>query len=257
MSPRKRLDVLLVERGLCPTREKAQALILAGVVWSGETRLDKAGAQVAEDTPLTVRSRGLPYVSRAGLKLEHALDTFQVTVTGRVGIDIGASTGGFTDCLLQRGARHVFAVDVGYGQLDAKLRSDPRVTSVEKANARFLTIAELSARHPAAFEISLACIDVSFISLHKVIEPLHDGIPTIRDWILLFKPQFEVGREHVGKGGLVRDKQAVEAAIESLHQLLEKRGLRRLGGPESSPLAGKKSGNVELLLYYTHGPKDT
>jgi 23S rRNA (cytidine1920-2'-O)/16S rRNA (cytidine1409-2'-O)-methyltransferase len=250
---KKRLDVLLVERGLCPSREKAQALILAGEVWSGETRLEKAGAQVAQDIALAIRSRGLPYVSRAGLKLEYALDTFKVPVDGRVCIDVGASTGGFTDCLLQRGARHVFAVDVGYGQLDSKLRADPRVSSVEKANARFLTTAELATHHPSATEISLACIDVSFISLHKVIEPLQNGLPSLRDWVLLFKPQFEVGREHVGKGGLVRDEAAVAEALESFHRFLEGRGLRRQGGPESSPLAGKKSGNVEILLFYVDG----
>ena len=248
---KKRLDVLLVERGLCTSREQAQALILAGEVWTAESRLEKAGVKFDEALPLEVRTRTLPFVSRAGFKLQHALDTFQVSVTDRVCIDVGASTGGFTDCLLQRGARHVFAIDVGYGQLDSKLRRDPRVSSLEKVNARNLSKADLVAASPLAQEISFACIDVSFISLFKVIAPLRRQFPDLRDWVLLFKPQFEVGPEHVGKGGLVKDQNAIAIAVDEFHTFMTEQGLTRQGGPESSPIAGKKSGNVELLLFYT------
>jgi 23S rRNA (cytidine1920-2'-O)/16S rRNA (cytidine1409-2'-O)-methyltransferase len=248
--PSKRLDVILVERGLAATRELAQSLILSGNVWSGGRRLDKAGAKIDEAMPLEVRVKTTPFASRAGQKLQFGLDAFGIAVEGRVCLDVGVSTGGFTDCLLQRGARVVFGVDVGYGQIELKLRNDPRVVLLERTNARFLTRADLRARHEAATAIDFLCIDVSFISVEKVLEPLSGELPTLKDLVVLFKPQFEVGREHVGKGGLVRDETAVKTALERFHSFMETLGFRRAGGPESSPVAGKKSGNVEYLIHY-------
>lgn len=251
MTPKtQRLDVLLVERGLCLSREQAQGSILAGEVWSLERRLDKPGVKVDSALPLEIRSRATPFVSRAGQKLEHGLDQFQIDTTGRTCLDIGASTGGFTDCMLKRGAAHVFAVDVGYGQLDSKLRADSRVTVVEKTNARFLTLAGLEALSPKAREISLLTMDVSFISLCKIIEPMFETFRFVRYWLLLFKPQFEVGREHVGKGGLVRDDGAVHQAMEAFDSFMKGLGFELKGAPESSPLSGKKSGNLEYLVFY-------
>lgn len=246
----KRLDILLFERGLCASREQAQGLILSGSVWSAGQRLDKAGVKVAEDLPLEIRSRTPAFASRGGQKLQAALDQFGVRTEGRVCLDVGASTGGFTDCLLKNGARHVFAVDVGYGQLDARLRDDPRVTPVEKTNARYLTLADLTVHHPLAAELSLVTMDVSFISLRKLIEPLAEAIPGLRDWVVLFKPQFEVGRESIGKGGVVKSEQAVRDALVSFRAFMESRGLVCRGGPESSPITGKKSGNLEYLIHY-------
>lgn len=248
--PSKRLDVLLVERGLAATRELAQSLILSGSVWTGEERLEKAGTKVDIDLPLEVRVKTTPFSSRAGQKLQFGLDTFGVVVSDRVCLDIGASTGGFTDCLLKRGARRVFAVDVGYGQLDAKLRSDPRVVVVERTNARHLTLSDLSARHEEAARIDFLCIDVSFISLEKILEPLASEFSGLKTLVVLFKPQFEVGQKFVGKGGLVRDESAVQAALGVFQTRMEKLGFTRRGGPESSPVAGKKSGNVEYLIHY-------
>lgn len=249
-----RLDVLLVERGLCKSREEAQALILAGEVWSGETRQEKPGVKVPSDLPLEVRSRLSRFVSRSGDKLQHALTKFGIDVSGRVAIDVGASTGGFTDCLLQNGAKHVFAVDVGYGQLDSKLRNDPRVTVVEKTNARFLNLAALEAFSPLAAEIEIGVVDVSFISVAKVLAPLATALPVSR-WIILFKPQFEVGPENLGKGGVVKNQAAADQGLEALHKVAEGVGLRLAGGPESSPIPGKKSGNVEALVYYARASK--
>jgi len=251
----KRLDTLLVEKGLCSSREQAQALILAGEVWSGEQRLEKPGHSVPDDLPLEVRGKACPFVSRSGLKLQHALERFPVQIKDRVAMDIGASTGGFTDCLLQNGARHVFSIDVGYGQFDAGLRKDPRVTTVEKTNARHLTLEALAERHALASEIDLWVADVSFISLRKIVEPLHQAFPRLREGILLFKPQFEVGRKWIGKGGKVRDDAAVQTALTEFNEFLESQGGQLLGPPESSPLAGKKSGNLEYLIAYAYPTK--
>ncbi len=251
-----RLDVLLVERGLCKSREEAQALILAGEVWSAETRLEKAGTKVADDLPLEVRSRLSRFVSRSGEKLQHALTTFGIDVTDKVCLDVGASTGGFTDCVLQNGARHVFAVDVGYGQLDQKLRNDPRVTVMEKTNARFLTLETLRAANPLADQLEIVVFDVSFIGLAKVLVPLATNLPA-PTWVALFKPQFEVGPENLGKGGVVKNPEATQAALKLLDEEAQKAGLRLVGGPESSPLPGKKSGNVEALVYYARSPKSS
>ena len=246
----KRLDVLICERGLCPSREQAQSLILSGVVWSKEQRLDKPGTKLAEDIPLEIRARVQPFASRGGQKLQYALDHFQIGIKERVCLDIGASTGGFTDCLLKNGARHVFAVDVGYGQLDVKLRQDPRVTVVEKTNARFLGLQDLVTLNPIASSLSFVTMDVSFISLRKIVEPLRHSIPGLADWMLLFKPQFEVGRKNIGKGGLVRSEAAVREALSDFHAFMAGLGFILKGGPESSPITGKKSGNLEYLIHY-------
>jgi len=245
-----RLDATLVERGLAQDTVEAQAFILAGEVWSQEKRMEKAGQLVRADVPLEVRSKNCPFVSRSGLKLRHALEHFRIPVKDRVVLDIGASTGGFTDCLLQNGASHVFAVDVGYGQLDASLRKEPRVTMMEKTNARHVTLADLVARNPLAEKIDLWVADVSFISLRTIVEALHRNVPTLRQGILLFKPQFEVDRKWIGKGGKVRDDAVVQAALEEFRKYLEALGGTLLGAPESSHLPGKKSGNLEYLVAY-------
>lgn len=245
-----RLDALLVERGLALDPEQAQAFILAGEVWSGEKRLEKAGHPVPADLPVEVRGKGCPFVSRSGLKLQHALDHFAIAVKDRVVLDIGASTGGFTDCLLQNGARHVFSVDVGYGQLDARLRKDSRVTMMEKTNARHVTTADLLARNSAAEALDLWVADVSFISLRTIVDAIHRNVPAVRNGVLLFKPQFEVDRKWIGRGGKVRDNAAVQTALDDFRKFLESSGGRLSGPPESSHLPGKKSGNLEYLVAY-------
>ena len=250
----QRLDILLVERGLATSLEQAQAFILAGEVWTLEQRLEKPGHLVPADTPIEVRGKSCPFVSRSGMKLHHALSVFPVSVHDRTALDIGASTGGFTDCLLQNGARHVFSIDVGYGQLDTKLRKHPRVTVMEKTNARHLTPEALSEKSSHATEIDLWVADVSFISLRKIIEPLHKNFPRLKHGVLLFKPQFEVDRKWVGKGGKVRDDAAAQAALQEFQVFLQSLGATQLGKPESSPLTGKKSGNLEYLIAYERSP---
>lgn len=243
--PRKRLDVLLVEKGLADSPEHAQALIMAGEIFDEKgVRLDKAGTAVPEDTALEIRSRKSAFASRGGHKLEHAFQKFSFSVEGKVCLDIGASTGGFTDCLLKHGAKHVFAVDVGYGLLDSLLRKDPRVTNLEKTNARFLKASDVTA------EPSVCVMDVSFISIKQVAEPLAKNFPSLRDFIFLFKPQFEVAPKYVLKGGIVENQTVIDDALDTFSMWGHERGLDLLGGPESSPLPGKKSGNVEYLLHY-------
>lgn len=205
---------------------------------------------VAEDIVLEVRGKTTPFVGRAGQKLHHALETFGIKIMDSTCLDVGASTGGFTDCLLQNGARHVFAVDVGYGQIDSNLRKNPRVTVIERCNARYLTRDELLPHNALAERISFLCMDVSFISLKKVVEPLRRAFPDITTWVLLFKPQFEVGQKHLGKGGKVRSEEAVLEALVEFGEWITKLGLTEKHKPSPSPLAGKKSGNVEYLLHY-------
>jgi len=246
----KRLDISLCERNLTPSRERAQALILAGVVWSEGRRLDKPGIRISPTCPLEIRSRSPRYVSRAGEKLSHALESFQLDVTKRVCLDIGASTGGFTDCLLQKGARKVFAVDVGYGQLDFKLRQSERVVVVEKTNARYLTLEKLQMLDNQAKEASLISMDVSFISLRKIIGPIRGEFPFLRDWVILFKPQFEVGQKYVKKGGVVKDEEIIRASLDAFNDFMHHEGFVLKNGPESSPVPGKKKGNIEYLIYY-------
>lgn len=236
-----RLDKLLVDRALVPSRERARALILAGKVVVGEHAVDKAGAQVAEDAPVRLKGEDIPYVSRGGLKLEKGLDHFAVDPAGRVAIDVGASTGGFTDCLLQRGASKVFAVDVGYGQLAWSLREDPRVVNLERTNIRELTAERLGERP------SLAVIDASFISLDKVLPPTLALLAPGAEVLALIKPQFEVGKGQVGKGGVVRDAEQHAAVVERIRTLAESLGCLVLGVTES-PILGPK-GNREFLIY--------
>ncbi len=238
-----RLDRLLLQRDLAPTRQKAQALIGAGRVYVDDCLADKAGSQFAEDCRLEVKGDDCPFVSRGGLKLAGGLDHFQISPAGLVCGDIGASTGGFTDCLLQRGAARVYAIDVGYGQLAWKLRSDPRVVVLERTNARHLTPADL----PEPFD--LAVIDASFISLEILLPPVKALVKTEGAILALIKPQFEVGKGQVGKGGVVRDPELHEAAISKIEEF--GRGLGLIDhGHCPSPLLGPK-GNREFLVYFT------
>ena len=199
MSDKKRVDVALVERGLAQSREKAQALVMSGVVYIGENKVDKASMQVTPEDELIVRQTGTGYVSRGALKLEKGLAVFGVEAKERVAMDLGASTGGFTDVLLQNGAAHVYAIDVGYGQLDWKLRNDPRVTVMERTNARYLTADDLPLKP------TLGVMDVSFISITKILPAAAAIMGEDGEFISLIKPQFEAGREKVGKKGVVRD----------------------------------------------------
>jgi 23S rRNA (cytidine1920-2'-O)/16S rRNA (cytidine1409-2'-O)-methyltransferase len=248
-----RLDKLLVERGLVPSRERAQSLILAGRVLVDEQKLEKAGTNVDESVEIRLLGDDLPYVSRGGLKLARALEHWQIDVTGKTCVDIGASTGGFTDCLLQAGAARVIAVDTGYGQMDATLRSDPRVSLLEKTNARYLTAVQLwGDQSPTA--IALVAMDVSFISATLV---LISVVASVRrssssfELVVLVKPQFEVGREKVGKGGIVRDPEAQQAAVEKVRAAVEELGGSAIEVVES-PILGAE-GNREFLLHASFG----
>jgi 23S rRNA (cytidine1920-2'-O)/16S rRNA (cytidine1409-2'-O)-methyltransferase len=240
VASRVRLDKLLVEKALIPSRERAIRSILAGEVLVDGRRVDKAGALVEPAAEIEIRGRS-PYVSRGGEKLAHALDDFGVTVRGRICIDVGASTGGFTDCLLQRGATRVYAVDVGSGQLDDKLRRDNRVVVMENTNARGLD--------PRIFgdKPSLAVVDVAFISLEKVLPAVFGVLERIGETVALVKPQFEAGREAVGKGGVVRDPAQHRAVIGRLARYSILRGWHVLG-VTASPLRGPK-GNREFFLH--------
>lgn len=245
MATRIRIDRLLVERGLVESREKATKLILAGDVFVDGERVDKAGALLAPEAEVELRGRS-PYVSRGGEKLIHALDHFNIAVVGRVCVDVGASTGGFTDCLLQRGATRVYAIDVGTGQLDARLRRDPRVVVMEQTNARMLD-ARVFAEQP-----SLAVVDVSFISLEKVLPAVFGVLAPRAEVIMLVKPQFEAGRAHVGKGGVVRDPALHRQVVGRLARYSVLRGWHVLG-VTASPLRGPK-GNREFFLHVcSHG----
>jgi 23S rRNA (cytidine1920-2'-O)/16S rRNA (cytidine1409-2'-O)-methyltransferase len=238
---KSRLDQLMVERGLAGSRAKAQALVLAGQVFSGERRLDKPGQAVAADVPLEVRAAGIPYVSRGGIKLAHALDHFGIDPAGLVALDVGAATGGFTDVLLQRGARRVYAVDVGHGQLDWRLRNDPRVVVLEKRNVRHLT------RDSVPEPVDLVVCDVSFISLELALPTaLALAAPTAL-LIALIKPQFEVGKGQVGKGGVVRDPALHDAVCARIGRWLAEEQGWRVRGVVPSPITGPK-GNREFLI---------
>jgi 23S rRNA (cytidine1920-2'-O)/16S rRNA (cytidine1409-2'-O)-methyltransferase len=238
---KERLDKLLVTRGLAETRAKAQSLILAGQVFSGQQRLDKAGQSVPIDVDLTIREPA-PFVSRGGLKLAAALDHFGVEVIGKTCLDIGASTGGFTDCLLQRGAARIVAVDVGRGQLDWKLRQDSRVELREGVNARYLSPDDFTDR----FDIVTA--DVSFISLTKILPVVPPLLGEHAVVITLIKPQFEVGREEVGKGGIVRDEAAQRRVVEEITSFAAGLGMRAIGVIDS-PILGA-DGNREFLACF-------
>ncbi len=236
-----RLDRLLVDRGFVESREKGQALILAGQVLVNGQKLDKAGTFVPEDGDIRILGTPMPYVSRGGLKLEAALREFKVDVSGKTAMDVGASTGGFTDCLLQHGCKKVYAVDVGYGQMAWKLRQDPRVVVIERVNIRDM------APSLVPEQVDIAVIDVSFISLEKVIPPVQQFLKPGAAVVALIKPQFEVGREQVGKGGIVRDEAAREAAKERITAFVQGQGFD-VRGVIPSPITGQ-DGNVEYLIY--------
>ena len=244
-----RIDKLLVERGLAPSRERAQAMILAGRVLVNEQKVEKSGASVAEDAAIRLLGEDLRYVSRGGLKLEKALEHWHIDPTGRTCMDVGASTGGFTDCLLQHGAAQVIAIDTGYGQIDAKLRNDPRVRLLEKTNARYLKPEDVCGTgvSPVCGKPSLLAMDVSFISATLVLPAMVAACARPLDAIILVKPQFEVGRELVGKGGIVRDQQAQQAAVEKVRSAAAALGAVSAEAIES-PLLGAE-GNREFLLY--------
>ena len=245
-SPSKtRIDVLLVERNLVASRERARALILAGRVLVNEQKVDKPGATVAADASIRLLGEDMPYVSRGGLKLEAALDHWKIDVSGRNCLDVGASTGGFTDCLLQRGASHVTAVDTGFGQIAMKLRNDKRVRLVERTNARFLAPNALA--EPGMPELTLLVMDVSFISATLLLEPVFAAAPSLNEAVILVKPQFEAGRGNVGKGGIVRDPEIHKLAIEKVASAIAELGWRVVE-TIPSPITGVE-GNVEFLLY--------
>jgi 23S rRNA (cytidine1920-2'-O)/16S rRNA (cytidine1409-2'-O)-methyltransferase len=242
-APRQRIDLLLVELGLAESRAKAQALVMAGAVVAGEARVDKPGQLVDPALPIRLKEGAAPqrYVSRGALKLEKALEAFQVSPAGLACADLGASTGGFTDLLLQRGAARVFAVDVGYGQLHARIRSDPRVVVRERENARALTAEGLGAR------VDLVTGDLSFISLRLILPAVKAILRPGGQAILLVKPQFEVGKGEVGKGGVVRDDQKRRAALDGVAGAAAGLGFEVLGHAES-PIEGP-AGNREWLLW--------
>lgn len=238
---KKRIDVLLFERGLAPSREKARTLIMAGSVYVNNQKFDKPGDTVSDDAEIEVRGSTLKYVSRGGLKLEKAMQLFPIDLNGKICMDIGASTGGFTDCMLQNGAQKVYSVDVGYGQLAWQLRQDPRVVNLERTNARYLT------REQVPEEIDFFSVDVSFISLRIILPAVR---PLLMDGglaVCLIKPQFEAGREKVGKKGVVRDRAVHEEVVETICRFAVENGYSVLG-LTFSPVKGPE-GNIEYLVY--------
>jgi 23S rRNA (cytidine1920-2'-O)/16S rRNA (cytidine1409-2'-O)-methyltransferase len=244
--PKKRIDVLLVERGLVPSRERARALIIAGRVLANEQKTDKPGTAVASDAVLRLLGDDMPYVSRGGLKLAAALEHWKIALEGRACLDVGASTGGFSDCLLQHGAACVTAVDTGFGQIAMKLRIDPRVRLMERTNARLLVPGALAAM-PGTPEPTLMVMDVSFISATLLLGPVLAAAPSLLEAVVLVKPQFEAGRENVGKGGIVRDPEAHQLAIDRVAECVESLGWQVVE-TIPSPITGME-GNHEFLLY--------
>jgi len=242
---KERVDVLLVQRSVVQSRERARALILAGRVLVNEQKIEKPGAMVAADAPIRMLGEDQPYVSRGGIKLAAALDQWQIDVSGQACLDVGASTGGFTDCLLQHGATHVTAVDTGFGQIAMKLRNDARVRLVERTNARLLEPGALA--EPGFPALSILAMDVSFISATLVLGPVLAAAPHLKQAVILVKPQFEAGRGHVGKGGIVRDPAAHRMAIEKIEDCVRSLGWQVLG-TMPSPITGVE-GNREFLLW--------
>ena len=238
---KERLDVLLVSRGLAESREKAKTMIMEGIVFVNGQREDKAGASFAADAPIEVRGQTLRYVSRGGLKLEKAMTHFGVTLAGKVCMDVGASTGGFTDCMLQNGAVKVFSVDVGRGQLAWKLRNDERVVCMEKTKIRYVTPEDIGV------PVEFSSIDVSFISLTKVLLPVREILTDHGEIVCLIKPQFEAGREKVGKKGVVREPETHLEVIEKVMDYAKELGFGRKH-LEFSPIKGPE-GNIEYLLH--------
>ena len=245
---KKRLDVLLVDRGLAPSREKAKAMIMAGEVLVDNEREDKAGSMFPEEVEIVLKGKPLPYVSRGGLKLEKAMKNFNLTLDGKVCMDVGASTGGFTDCMLQNGAVKVYAVDVGHGQLDWKLRNDPRVVCMEKTNIRYVQPEDLGE------PIDFSSIDVSFISLTKVLLPIRNYLKENGEIVALIKPQFEAGREKVGKKGVVREKSTHIEVIEKVTDYAVSIGFG-VAALEFSPIKGPE-GNIEYLVHLKKRPEE-
>lgn len=238
---KKRLDVLLTEQGYFESRQKAQATIMSGLVFVNGQRVDKSGAAVAEDAAIEVRGKAIPYVSRGGLKLEKAMKVFLVCLEGKICGDIGASTGGFSDCMLQNGAAKVYAVDTGYGKLDWKIRSDPRVVPLERTNARYLTHEQIPD------ELDFASVDVSFISLRLILPALRGVMRGDGQVVCLVKPQFEAGREKVGKNGVVRDPKVHLEVLEHFLDHATQAGFT-VRDMTFSPIKGPE-GNIEYLGY--------
>lgn len=247
MADKRRADTALCERGLAQSREKAQALIMAGLVYVGEVRVDKPSQKVADGEEMTVRGAGIRYVSRGAFKLEKGLRVFSVNPKGRICLDLGASTGGFTDVLLQNGAARVYAVDVGYGQLHYRLREDPRVTVMERKNARYLTPADFPQRP------SLAVMDVSFISIEKILPAAAAILGDAGEVVTLVKPQFEAGRQRVGKKGVVRDAETHEEVLLSILRFVREEMGWFPAGVSFSPIRGPE-GNIEFLLHLLPAP---
>ena len=245
---KQRLDVLLVEKGLAPSREKAKAIIMAGIVYVDGNKEDKAGTTFPEQAVIEVKGKTLPYVSRGGLKLEKAMQQFPITLADKVCMDVGSSTGGFTDCMLQNGAVKVYAVDVGHGQLAWKIRNDPRVVCMEKTNIRYVTPEDIEEL------VEFSSIDVSFISLTKVLLPVKNLLTDNGQIVCLIKPQFEAGREKVGKKGVVRDRKVHEEVIRMVMDYAASIELYPLA-LDFSPVKGPE-GNIEYLLFLSKNKED-
>lgn len=238
---KKRLDIIVYELGLAESREKAKALIMSGMIYADNQKSDKPGTLYSEDTKIELRGNKLPYVSRGGLKLEKAIHTFSLNLSGKITMDIGASTGGFTDCMLQNGAVKVYSVDVGYGQLAWKLRNDERVINLERTNARYLTHEQIPDN------INFFSVDVAFISLCLVLEPIYQLLSENGEGVCLIKPQFEAGREKVGKNGVVRDPNVHIEVIEKIYRFCIEHNFTVLG-LDYSPIKGPE-GNIEYLIH--------
>ena len=247
MSDKKRLDIVLFERGFAESREKAKALIMSGIVYVNDQKEIKAGRDIKPDDSIEVRGSTLKYVSRGGLKLEKAMESFPINLSECVCMDIGASTGGFTDCMLQNGAKKVYSIDVGYGQLAWKLRSDDRVVNLERTNFRYVT------REQIPEEIDFASVDVSFISLKLILPVMYTLLKNGGQAVCLIKPQFEAGRENVGKKGVVRDPAIHESVIETIVSFAGEQSFKVLG-LEHSPVKGPE-GNIEYLMYLEKSDK--
>jgi len=245
----ERLDVMLVNKGLAESREKAKAYIMAGIVYVNEQKALKAGDKVKDGDMLEIRGSTLKYVSRGGLKLEKAIDVFNIDLNDRICVDVGASTGGFTDCMLQNGAKKVYCIDVGYGQLAWKLRTDERVVNIERTNVRYLDLELIKDK------IDFSSIDVSFISLKLVLGVVYSFLSDDGKVVALIKPQFEAGREEVGKKGVVKDKQVHENVIRNCLNLAKEFGFGILG-LDFSPIKGPE-GNIEFLMYLSKKETDT
>ena len=240
MNTKKRLDAAVFEQGFCDSREKAKTLIMAGVVYVNNQKADKPGMQIKDDDSIEVRSNPLKYVSRGGLKLEKAMSSFDIKLDGLVCADIGASTGGFTDCMLQNGAKKVYSIDVGYGQLAWKLRTDPRVVNMERTNFRYVT------KEHVPDELSFASVDVSFISLSLIVPVMRTLMRNDACAVCLIKPQFEAGRDKIGKKGVVRDKSVHIEVVDNIIGMMLNNGFS-VSGLDYSPVKGPE-GNIEYLI---------